>query len=178
MQGTGAMMNERDRKATARHPQSGFSMPEMMVILVIIGILLAIGTPNFMSIGRRDTVESAAYDMQRALALARQKALAKRMEYRVTVNPTAKTYFIERKEGGVWVPDHADTLSWSSRVDLSMSAGGSTSNHDVVIEPQGTVSDTDAPVILTFSNTHGDTASVSFVRTGRLRLRTGPGLSP
>jgi prepilin-type N-terminal cleavage/methylation domain-containing protein len=177
MHGSQVKMNLSQLKATASRHEAGFSMPELMVILVVVGILLAIGTPNFLSIGRRDSVESAAYDMQRTLALTRQKALAKRMQYRVTVNPIGKTYLIERREGGVWVPDNADTLSFSDRVNLVMSAGGSTSNHDVVIEPQGTVSNSDAPAVFTFSNTHGDTARVRMVRTGRLRLRTGQAVS-
>ncbi len=158
------------RQARPTGKLAGFSLVEMMVVLVVMSIMLAVGMPNFLSIGRRDSVEGAAYDMQRTLSLARQKALAKRLQHRVVVDPSQRTYFVQRFEAGVWVFDSADTLSWHPEVELTMVAGGQATNFDIVIEQQGTLEVTDAPAALTFWNAHGDSTRVSFVRTGRLRV--------
>ncbi len=170
-----AMIEERRQRDSqdpkARSAQAGFSLTEMMVVLVVTGILLTVAVPNFVRIGQRDQVETAAYDMQRTLALARQKALAKRTQYRVTINESGRYYYVERKQGGAWVADPDEQISWRDDVNLGLSLGGDGNNDDVVIEPQGTVLSQDAPAFFTFTNASGDTARVSLVRTGRIRVR-------
>ena len=151
---------------------AGFSMMELMVVLTVMGILLGVAMPNFLRAGKRDTVETAAYDMQRQLSLARQKAISRRAHYRMTIDPSARTFRVERREDGTWVLDPAETFSWCDRVDALLSVGGNGGNLDIEIEPQGTVLATDAPAVIRFANSCGDTATVSFVRTGRLRLLT------
>jgi len=153
-----------------RSAQAGFSLAETMVVLTIIGIMLSMAVPNFVRIGRRDTVETAAYDLQRTLSLARQKAISRRADYRLTLDAGARTYQVERRVNGAWVPDPAETYSWSERVDALINVGGSSSNYDIELEPQGTVAAGDAPALIRFANAYGDTVTVSLVRTGRLRV--------
>jgi Tfp pilus assembly protein FimT len=143
-----------------------------MIVLVIAGILLAVGMPNFLSTNRRNMVEATAYEVQSTLELTRRKALAQRRAYRVTLDTAAKSYIIERHQGGGWVPDGSGVHNWNTQVELLITAGGSFGNSDIIIEPRGTVRAEDAPAILTFTNAHGDTTLVSFVRTGRLRVET------
>jgi type II secretion system protein H len=150
--------------------QAGFSLAELMIVLVVMGIMMTIAVPNFTRMGRRDKVESVAYDVHRALALARQKALAKRTPYRVTLDPAGRSFVTERRDAGAWVNDPVDPTVWDADVSLSLECGGSSSNLDILLEPQGTVASADAPVHLTFSNAHGDTARISLVRTGRIRV--------
>lgn len=151
---------------------AGFSLMELMVVLTVMGILLGVAMPNFLRAGKRDTVESAAFDMQRQLSLARQKAISRRAHYRLTIDTGARTYQVERREEGTWVPDPAETFCWSERVNALLDIGGNGGNLDIEIEPQGTLLAVDAPARIRFANTCGDTATVSFVRTGRLRVRT------
>ena len=151
---------------------AGFSMMELMVVLTVMGILLAVAMPNFVRAGKRDTVETAAYDFQRQLSLARQKAISRRMHYRLTIDPSTRTFQVQRREDGTWVADPAETFSWCERVDALVDVGGNGGNLDIEIEPQGTVLATDAPALIRFANSCGDTAAVSFVRTGRLRVLT------
>jgi Tfp pilus assembly protein FimT len=143
-----------------------------MVVLTVMGILLGVAMPNFVRAGKRDTVQTAAYDMQCQLSLARQKAISRRTHYRLTIDTGARTFQVERREDGAWVLDPAETFSWSERVDALVDVGGSGGNLDIEIEPQGTVLATDAPAMIRFANSCGDTATVSFVRTGRLRVQT------
>ena len=79
---------------------------------------------------------------------------------------------MERREAGSWVQDPTQTFTWSEDVQALLDVGGSSTNNDIEIEPQGTVLSMDAPALIRFANAHGDTAAVSFVRTGRLRVRT------
>lgn len=158
---------------TRRLPSSGargFSLTELMIVLVVMGIMLTVAVPNFARMGRRDKVESVAYDFHRALALARQKALAKRTQYKMTLDPTGHSFVVQRRDSGSWVNDPADPKTWDAEVALAAECGGSSSNLDILLEPQGTVAAADSPVRLTFTNAHGDTARVSLVRTGRIRV--------
>lgn len=154
------------------HGLAGFSVMELMVVLTIIGIMLAAAIPNFARVSNRDKVMEVAYDVQRTLTLARQKALAKRAPYRVTLDPVARTFRVDRHQMGAWVGDPPETFHWREEVDVSMNVGGIGGNYDIEIEPQGTLRVQDAPALLTFTNCHGDTVVVNFVRTGRIRVRS------
>ena len=129
---------------------AGFTLTETMVVLVVTAILLAIGTPNFLNIKQRDSVETAAYDLQRTVAMTRQKALAKRLPHRLVINPISRTYYVQRKEAGTWVFEGPDTLEWCSQVEMTLNAGGDPTNYDIEINPQGSVESTDSPASFTF----------------------------
>ena len=147
----------------------GFSLIELMVVLTIAGILLTMAVPNFTRLTSRDRVETAAYDVHRNLILARQKALARRTPYRVTVLSGGTAVRIERKESSNWVSDPAEDLVIHESVSLETTFGGNPSNLDLVIEPQGTLLAEDAPALFHFSNDRADSATVRAVRTGRIR---------
>lgn len=161
------LLNHQDR--SPRRP-AGFSLPEMMIVLVIMGIVLSMAVPNFVRIGRRDAVETAAYDIQRVLSVTRQKALSKRANYKVVFDTANRRATVFRKSAGAWVSDTAEPVEWREDLTLSLSVGGSASNLDVVLEPQGTVASGDAPAEFTFSNAHGDSSRINMVRTGRIRI--------
>ena len=150
--------------------QAGFSLPEMMIVLVIMGIVLSMAVPNFVRIGRHDAVEAAAYDIQRVLSVTRQKALAKRARYKVVFDTDNRTVNVLLKTGGAWVADTAQEVQWREDLELSLLVGGSAGNLDVEFEPQGTIGSADAPAEFTFTNCYGDSARINLVRTGRIRI--------
>jgi len=150
---------------------AGFSLAELMVVLTIAGILLSMAVPNFVRFNSRDRVETAAYDVHRTLILARQKALARRTPYRVSVLDAGGTLRVERREAGVWVRDPAEDLVLTGNVHMNASFGENPGNEHLILEPQGTVLAEDAPAVFRFSNDQGDSAVVRAVRTGRIRTR-------
>jgi prepilin-type N-terminal cleavage/methylation domain-containing protein len=150
---------------------AGFTVTETMVVLAIVAIVLAIAVPNFVRFTARDKVEACAYDVERTLILARQKAVAKRRSYRVTFNVYDTSYYVERKEGVSWVRDPDETFSLHPSVQLGVVLGGNPANNVLVLEPQGTVASDDAPGRMTLFNDRADSATVSIVRTGRIRTR-------
>ena len=166
----------RARRDTGRasergHGMAGFSLTELMIVLTIAGILLTSAVPNFVRMNSRDRVETAAYDVHRALILARQKALAKRTSYRVSILEGGSAVRIERRDEGEWVRDPAADIVLHESVRLETSFGESAGNQHLVIEPQGTVLAEDAPAVFVFTNDRADSAEVRAVRTGRIRTR-------
>jgi len=142
----------------------------MMLVVAIAGMMMAVAAPNFVRFNARDRVATAGSDLQGALGLARQAALARRVSYRVTVLSDPTRIAIERRDGESWVADPAAPLPVHGSVALQTEFGGSPGNTDLVIDPQGMVRAEDAPAVFVFTNDHADTALVRMVRTGRIRL--------
>ncbi|MCK4412422.1 MAG: prepilin-type N-terminal cleavage/methylation domain-containing protein [Candidatus Eisenbacteria sp.] len=153
-------------------PAPGFSLIELMVVLTVAGILLTVAVPNFLSLTSRDRVETAAYDVHHALVLARQKALAKRATYRLTILPGGTALRIERRQGTDWIADPSDDIVLHEQVQLASTFAGDPENTDLLIEPQGTIRAEDAPAEFFFTNQRADSATVRMVRTGRIRTWT------
>ena len=86
-----------------RHNRSGFSMLEMLVVLIIVGILAAITIPRFSRVMRHERVNRAAQvivaDLQNGFAMAgRQRA-----PVRLTFTASTMTYvFSDRATGTVF----------------------------------------------------------------------------
>lgn len=150
---------------------AGYTLVESMVVLVVIAIVLAIAIPNFVRISARDRVEAAAFDLERTVMLARQKAIAKRRPYRVSINTHDGSYYVERQEGLSWTRDPNETFLLHDSVALDVQMGSDPANSILLLEPQGTIPSDDAPAYFRFSNERGDSATVSIVRTGRIRTR-------
>lgn len=63
----------------------GYTLIELMVILFLLGWLLAIAAPSWLSFQQRQQVRSAASQLQSALQLAKSEALKNSVRYAVTV---------------------------------------------------------------------------------------------
>jgi Tfp pilus assembly protein FimT len=142
-----------------------------MLVVAVAGLLMALAVPDFARFSARDRVVSAADELQAALLLARQKALARRVSYRLTLASGPTRLIIERKDGETWVPDPAAPLCPHPTVQVQAQFGNDPDNDDLVIDPQGMVRAEDAPAVVTFSNDRSDSATVRMVRTGRIRMR-------
>ena len=62
---------------TRRHPckQGGFTLLEMVIVIVILGVMASIAIPNFTAMLRAQRVRTAAYDLMASLQFARSEAI-------------------------------------------------------------------------------------------------------
>lgn len=60
-------------------PAKGFSIVELMVVMVVLAVLLGVGAPAFLETVRNNRMLTEVYALRASLANARSEALARRM---------------------------------------------------------------------------------------------------
>lgn len=70
--------------------QRGFTVVEILLVIAIIGVLLAIAAPSFVSYTSNVKVKSASFDLYAALIFARSEAIKRRQI--VTVAPVSSDW--------------------------------------------------------------------------------------
>jgi type IV fimbrial biogenesis protein FimT len=73
--------------ARPMRPQAGFTMVEMMIVVVIIAILSALAVPSMKSMIRTQQVKTISFDIFASLSLARSEAIKRNVN--VTMAPAA-----------------------------------------------------------------------------------------
>lgn len=78
----------------------GTSLPELLVVLAIIGILAALAVPNYRTMLARSQARSVTAEIASELRSARQLAMARRERLCLLFDGTARTLTLQRVEGG------------------------------------------------------------------------------
>jgi len=153
------------------NPTAGFSMTEMMMVLVIMGIAMAAAVPNVTRYMRHDQVRMAAENFKAACAITQQRAISTRLLHRVIFDPDEDHYYVERRESGSWTFAAADTTWLDEGVEIRGGTDDDASNTTLTYEAQGTIDRDEVPATITFSNSHGDSSVVRVLRTGRMAIQ-------
>jgi type IV fimbrial biogenesis protein FimT len=153
----------RTRSSLKFRSQRGFTLAEMMVVLVIVAILAAVAMPNLSSALANQRLRAAATDLVSAILLARSEAITRGVQVRVAplavgdwksgwrVVATATGEQVEKTEAlGHWVEVSLapETISYerngrlsvagSTRVEFRDSAGAAgVASRCVTIDPSG-----------------------------------------
>jgi prepilin-type N-terminal cleavage/methylation domain-containing protein len=109
--------------------RKGFSLTEVTIVLLVIGLLLGIGLPRLRPALDRIAADRAAVEITTALAVGRAAAVSWGTQARVRI--VADTLRIDRLEGDEWVP------RWRRPGPADLGVELEVSNDEVVFGPTG-----------------------------------------
>jgi len=93
-----------------RRKEHGFSLAEMLIVLVVGGILSAIAIPAFMAWAPKYRVNGAARQVFSEMMAARAKAISENNDYVVTFNTAGNTYAIHDDDDCDGTQDAGETV--------------------------------------------------------------------
>jgi prepilin-type N-terminal cleavage/methylation domain-containing protein len=88
------------------HPNRGFSLLEMLIVIGVMGILMVAAYPSILNTLENRGLDSTARDVQTSLQVAKFQAINTKLNHRVRFDNTTGpwTYVIEREvASGNWV---------------------------------------------------------------------------
>lgn len=68
----------------------GFTLPELLIVVTVMGVMLAIGIPSFTSFIRSQRIKTASFDVFSTLVFARSEAITRNTT--VTITPTSGSW--------------------------------------------------------------------------------------
>ncbi|MFI5228159.1 MAG: Tfp pilus assembly protein FimT/FimU [Gemmatimonadales bacterium] len=85
-----------------RRAPSGYSLLELVIVMMMIGVLLAIALPRTASLRDRSSVRAAMTDLSAAFSLARRTALSRRALVSVVLDTAARTVEVRSAGDRLW----------------------------------------------------------------------------
>jgi prepilin-type N-terminal cleavage/methylation domain-containing protein len=104
------MRTWRKKRSGLSGNERGFTLPEVLTTVAILGILIAIAMSMWNSVIESRRVDSAANQLASDMRLAHTKATNQLTDWRVVLNPGSKEYDLQRLDGVDGTPDPNKTI--------------------------------------------------------------------
>jgi prepilin-type N-terminal cleavage/methylation domain-containing protein len=140
--------------------ERGFTLPEVLIVIVIMGILFGIATSTWFGVVEGRQVDSATNQMISDLRLAHTSATNRLTNYEIRLNAGSSTYQI-----GPSAPLRTRTLSDGTTVDATLA---------IVFKPDGSVSTSPpsgSPITFKVRSSDGDPAHNIQINTATSRVK-------
>ena len=167
------MLGFGSNRETKRALEAGFSLTELMVVLVIFGIMTAVALPGINKFMRSLDLNNQLQVTASKLRVARQRAITENNTYRLWYDWTAKDF-------GWWDDDNSDFIFvWGEKfalpqakpawITVTQSAGNPMSSFWTTFNPDGSASQS---FTLIYTNSDGYSRSLSVIRpTGMVTIQ-------
>jgi prepilin-type N-terminal cleavage/methylation domain-containing protein len=143
--------------------KKGITLIELIIVMIIIAIGGALMVPGIGSWLPNYRLKSATRDIVSMMRVAQMKAVSTNTEYRVSFNPGAGTYILQRNSGGVFFDEGASQALPTGILISAISFPG----NNAEFNPNSTSSTGS----LTLVNTKGSTRTISLTTaTGRVSV--------
>lgn len=86
----------------------GFTLLELVVVLLVVGILLAVASPSLKSFATGRQTANAAAQMLAMTRMAQSRAVSQGSVYRLNVDPQTSAYWLSVQQGGAFVDLNSD----------------------------------------------------------------------
>lgn len=111
----------------------GFTLIEVMVVIILIGIILLFAVPNFSSIQRRARIRAGAQEIGQDLRSVRERALASGQRFYAVKDDSTKSYH-------VYLPDGTQqTRDLGATTGGNLSFGATNAGAGIPEDPDGLV---------------------------------------
>ena len=155
---------------------NGYTMIEMLIVVVIMGILMAISLPSYLQWRQNAEYRDAAQNILSILRNAKGRSIAANRQYLVTFEPVNSRYGMQqgnRQESTVWTDPAIQPITDWTVLNQDVRVGPAGPSIIVEWNPNGTVS-LPAPVtVLITDKTAVTKYTITVIQSGRISLKAG-----
>lgn len=145
--------------------EQGFTLPEVLITIVIMGILAAIAVPSWFGIVESRAVDSAANQLASDLRLAHTKSTNQLAKWRVIISP-------EKAEESAGPDYYLVRMTSAGNVDSSTSISRTLADNTKVVGVPALQDDAVVTTLYSILGVSGPTRSLEFSPDGSMRNLT------
>jgi type II secretion system protein H len=146
-----------------RQSEEGFTLPEVLIVIVLMGIVFAIASSTWFGIVESREVDSAANQMVSDLRLAHTRATNRLAEHGVRLTDNSSTYQIESP-----APAAVETRTLPD--DVRVQTTGDTPL-EIVFKPDGSAAPVGPPITFKVASADGAPDHTIEINTATSRVR-------